>query len=254
MRSRTLVAGFATVTALALSACDPAAAPLPARSATVSPSPVPQASPGRAASPTTPPSAVVPVAPRGTATALLATLTVKGRAPTTGYSRSQFGPAWADVDRNGCDTRNDVLARDLANETFKAGTRNCVVLSGWFTEPYSGRTVTFRRGAATSSLVQIDHVVALGDAWQSGAQQWAAGRRLGFANDPLNLLAADGGLNGRKGASNAASWLPPNKAFRCAYVARQVAVKAKYDLWVTPAERSAIATVLSTCPGRAAPA
>ncbi|UER55826.1 HNH endonuclease [Kineosporiaceae bacterium SCSIO 59966] len=188
-----------------------------------------------------------------TALALLGTLEVKGRAPRTGYDRDLFGPRWADTDRNGCDTRNDTLRRDLTDVVLKPGTNGCVVLSGSFVEPYSGAHVDFVRGQGTSELVQIDHVVALSDAWQKGAQQWTPQRRLAFANDPLNLLAVDGALNQQKGDGDAATWLPPNKAFRCAYVARQVAVKVKYDAWVTAAERGAVARVLSACPDEPVP-
>jgi hypothetical protein len=184
----------------------------------------------------------------------VALLAVKGRAPKTGYTRDQFGPAWQDVDRNGCDTRNDVLRRDLTQVVLKPGTHDCVVTSGVLADPYSGRTITFVRGQDTSSAVQIDHVVALSDAWQKGAQQWDAGRRASLANDPLNLLAADGPLNAQKGDGDTATWLPPNKAFRCAYTARQVAVKYTYGLWVTAAERDAMVSVLSTCPAEPLPA
>ncbi len=166
----------------------------------------------------------------------------------TGYARGRFGPAWADVDRNGCDTRNDMLRRDLRPLTVQAGTYGCKVLSGVLADPYTGKRIGFSRGVSTSSRVQIDHVVALADAWQKGAQAWSAGRREAFANDPLELLAVDGVTNLRKGAGDAATWLPPNKSYRCAYVARQVSVKRKYRLWVTAAELQAMVRVLSTCP------
>jgi hypothetical protein len=184
---------------------------------------------------------------------LLATLAVKGRAPMTGYSREQFGQAWADVDHNGCDTRNDILKRDLKSATFKPGTRDCVVLTGTLNEPYTATVINFVRGSATSSAVQIDHVVALGDAWQKGAQQLSVSQRTALANDPLNLLAVDGPANMQKGDGDAATWLPRNKAFRCDYVARQISVKATYQLWVTQAEHDAMASVLGNCAGALAP-
>ncbi|MGN9838027.1 HNH endonuclease family protein [Nonomuraea sp. H19] len=177
----------------------------------------------------------------------LAKLAVKGRAPKTGFDRDEFGPAWADVDRNGCDTRNDILKRDLEDERFKAGTHDCIVLSGTLNDPYSGKTISFKRGQDTSMDVQIDHLIPLSDAWQKGARQWSATKRKEFANDPLNLLAVDGPLNGQKSDSDAATWLPPRKAYRCAYIARQIDVKAKYDVWVTAAEKAAMETVLSSC-------
>ena len=172
---------------------------------------------------------------------------MKGRAPKTGYSRDEFGPAWADVDRNGCDTRNDILARDLTNEAFKPGTNNCVVTAGTLADKYTGTTINFVRGQDTSSEVQIDHIVPLSDAWQKGAQQLSAEQRKELANDPLNLMAADGPTNSAKGDKDAATWLPPNKAFRCGYVARQTAVKARYSLWVTSAEHDAMAGILEGC-------
>ena len=181
------------------------------------------------------------------ALAQLETVPVKGRAPKTGYSRDEFGPAWADTDHNGCDTRNDILARDLVGETFKPGTQNCVVVTGTLADRYTGTTITFVRGNTTSSAVQIDHIIALSDAWQKGAQQLSADQRRQLANDPLNLMAADGPTNSAKGDKDAATWLPPNKSFRCEYVARQTAVKAKYQLWVTAAEHAAIAGILGTC-------
>jgi EAL domain-containing protein (putative c-di-GMP-specific phosphodiesterase class I) len=186
----------------------------------------------------------------GSVESLLAGLAVKGRAPKTGYSRDQFGAAWADVDRNGCDTRNDILNRDLTERSWRAGTGDCVVETGVLADPYTGHTIAFSKADATA--VQIDHVIALSDAWQTGAQFWSAATRLVFANDPLNLLAVDGRANEQKSDSDAASWLPANEGFRCAYVARQVSVKASYGLWVTAAEHDAIAAILAGCPNQPA--
>lgn len=181
------------------------------------------------------------------------TLEVKGRAPKNGYDREQFGQAWADTDRDGCDTRNGVLARDLTGETFKPGTNDCVVLTGVLNDPFTATTINFVRGADTSSAVQIDHIIPLSLAWTTGAQQLDPKTRELFANDGLNLLAVDGPSNSQKSDSDAASWLPKNKAFRCEYVALQTAVKAKYDLWVTQPEKDAIKRVLSTCPDQPVP-
>ena len=188
-----------------------------------------------------------------TASAVLETLAVKGRAPKTGYERSQCGPAWSDVDRNGCDTRNDILNRDLTSIIYKPGTHQCVVLSGTLIDPYSGEKIAFERGVATSSDVQIDHVVALSNAWQTGAFKLTYEKRLAFANDPTNLLAVKGRLNSQKGDGDAATWLPPRKDIRCAYVAQQIVVKAKYGLWVTPPEKATMVGLLSKCPGFKAP-
>ena len=173
-------------------------------------------------------------------------LPVKGRAPKTGFSRNQFGSQWTDTDRNGCDTRNDILKRDLSAVVFREKTRNCVVETGVLNDPYSGQTISFQRGEKTSALIQIDHVVALSNAWQTGIFQSSVKVRTNFANDPLNLMAVKGSLNSQKGDGDAATWLPPNKAFRCAYVSRQIQVKVKYGLWVTKSEKEAMLRVLQS--------
>jgi hypothetical protein len=184
------------------------------------------------------------------ADAVLATLPVKGRAPKTGYKREQFSDGWLTV--SGCDVREHILARDMSNVSFKSEA-DCTVLSGVLLDPYTGKEIHFVRGPSTSDDVQIDHVVALSDAWQKGAQQSSPELRLQFANDSLNLLAVDGPTNQKKGDGDAATWLPPNKDYRCRYVARQIAVKQKYNLWVTQAEYDAMQKVLASCPGQLLP-
>jgi len=184
------------------------------------------------------------------ASATLAHLPIKGRAPMTGYSRSQFGSGWAAV--GACDMREYILARDLTQITFRPDD-NCTVLNGLLDDPYTGEIIHFTRGPSTSQAVQIDHVVALGDAWQKGAQQLTPQTREQLYNDPLELLAVDGAANQQKGDGDAATWLPANRAYRCRYIARQIAVKAKYHLWVTQAEHDTMEHILSTCPTQALP-
>jgi hypothetical protein len=188
-----------------------------------------------------------------TASSVLSSLPVKGRAPKTGYTRAQFGQTWADVDRNGCDTRNDMLKRDLTNITYKVKTRDCVVLTGVLLDRYSGETINFVRGNVTSMEVQIDHVIALSNAWQTGAFKLTVLQRTALANDPMNLFAVKGRLNLQKSDGDAATWLPPLKSFRCAYVAQQIAVKAKYSLWVTAPEKEAMTRILAACPKQTLP-
>lgn len=181
----------------------------------------------------------------------LETLAVKGRAPKTGYKRSQFGNGWADI--GNCNMREQILGRDLSDTVYRSAT-DCTVMSGRLQyDPYTGTSIAFVRGPDTSDDIQIEHIVALSDAWQKGAQQLSADQRVQLANDPLNLLAVDGPTNNQKGDADAASWLPPNKDYRCKYIARQIAVKKKYDLWVTEAERNAMRTVLSACPTQELP-
>ncbi len=166
---------------------------------------------------------------------------------TPDYDRDEFGARWADVDRNGCDTRNDILGRDLEKVRYRPGTGSCVVQEGVLDDPYTGETIYFERGANTSDKVQIDHVVALADAWRSGAYEWTAAEREEFANDPLNLLAVDGPANQAKGSMAADGWLPDLPGYHCEFVARQISVKSKWRLAVTEPERQALAEVLVGC-------
>ncbi len=202
--------------------------------------------PATAAAPAAVSAAASAAAVQPYAATVVEALPVKGRAAMTGYSRSAFGQAWADTDHNGCDTRNDVLRRDLGGYVLKAGTHGCLVLSGTLHDPYTFATIRFVRGPQ-SARVQVDHVVALADAWAKGAQRWPVAKRVAFANDSLNLLAVDGPTNQRKGAGDAATWLPPAKTYRCQYVARQASVKRRYGLSVTAAERAAMLGVLRGC-------
>ena len=205
-------------------------------------------SPSPSPSPTASPEPSESVAEAGTALAALEALDIKGRAPKTGYDRDEFGAGWVDVDRNGCDTRNDMLQLRLVDLEM-SGT--CKVMAGDLLDPFTGEWIHFERGG--TSEVDIDHLVALSDAWQKGAQQWEFAQRVAFANDPLNLEPVDAGENRAKGDGDAATWLPPDTSYRCEYVARQIAVKAKYGVWVTQAEHDAMAKVLGTCPDEPLP-
>ncbi|MFK0005007.1 HNH endonuclease family protein [Paenarthrobacter sp. NPDC090522] len=230
------LAALATAAALTLSACTlaPGAANAPAApTGTNAP-----AQPGAAGT----------AGPTASAAALAAlpSIPAKGRAPKTGYERELFGPAWKDVDRNGCDTRNDTLRRDLSGIEVKPGTRDCVVLSGQLADPYTGETVHFVRGG-NGPGVDIDHLVPLADAWQKGAQSWDKDKRERFANDPANLAASSASANRSKGDSDLATWLPPNRAHWCDYTAGIVQVKATYGLWMTPAEHDRAAQILTEC-------
>ncbi len=177
-------------------------------------------------------------------------LPVRGWDRTSDFRRSEFGAAWSDdVDvefgHNGCNTRDDILRRDLKDLVVRPFT--CFAQSGTLIDPYSGSTIPFVRGPQTSNSIEIDHVVALADAWYKGARAWDAQRRLDFANDPRNLLAVSPKANFDKAFRDAAGWLPPNAGFRCAFVARQVEVKTAYGLWVSAKEKKAMSDLLSGC-------
>jgi hypothetical protein len=177
-------------------------------------------------------------------------LAVTGWDRQADFRRSVFGEAWSDdvnveFGHNGCNTRDDVLRRDLGDLVVRPGT--CFAQSGTLRDPYSGQTISFVRGPNTSGAVQIDHVVSLSDAWYKGARLWDDQRRRDFANDPRNLLAVDGKANFDKAFRDAASWLPPDAVYRCAFVARVVDVKTAYGLAVSGNEKRAIADVLAGC-------
>ena len=176
------------------------------------------------------------------ATEILEKLEVKGRAPKTGYARTEFYNNWPTVD--GCNLRQKIIKREFGDTAVLDG---CTVVAGEFDEPYTGEHRVFTEKSQISKI-QIDHVVALSDAWQKGAQYMEKDVRYNIATDPLNLLAVDGPANEQKSDGDAATWLPSNKKFRCQYVARQVSVKYKYGLWVTEAEKTAISNVLTNCP------
>lgn len=176
---------------------------------------------------------------------VLERLETKGRAPKTNYKREQFYQNWPTVE--GCSLRQRIIAREFG-ETKKLAEDGCKVISGKFREPYTGKELNFATSQEIAQDIQVDHVVALSDAWQKGAQNQTKKQRFQIATDPLNLLAVEAKANLEKLDSDAASWLPPNKAFRCQYVARQIAVKFKYQLWITMAEREAMRGVLEKCP------
>jgi Protein of unknown function (DUF1524) len=181
---------------------------------------------------------------------LLAQLPVKGWDRHTDFARYRFGESWSDdvnveFGHNGCNTRDDILRRDLTELMVRAGT--CFAQSGVLRDPYTGDSIAFVRGPDSSDAVQIDHLVSLSDAWYKGARDWDAQRRRDFANDPRNLLAVGAKPNFDKAFRDAAAWLPPNAGFRCEFVARQVEVKAAYQLWVSANEKRAMAAVLNAC-------
>ena len=177
------------------------------------------------------------------ASEILEKLEVKGRAPKTDYSREQFYSGWPNVD--GCSLRQRIIKREFGES---AVLEECNVMAGEYDEPYTGEHKKYSNRDEISNGIQIDHVVALSDAWQKGAQNLDSEKRYEIATDPLNLLAVDASANKKKSDGDAATWLPPNKRFRCQYVARQTSVKYKYKLWVTEAEKNAIFKVLENCP------
>jgi hypothetical protein len=186
------------------------------------------------------------------ASAALARLPVAEKTSLDGYERGcgadegcVFGPAWADVDRNGCDQRNDVLHRDLTDIEVREGTQGCVVVAGVLADPYTGEVVPFTK--ADAGLVPIDHVVPLAAAWVQGAASWSADQRRAFANDPNNLMATTRAENSAKGDSTADEWTPSDENYGCSYATVVITVKDRYALAVSPAEEQALESLLTTC-------
>lgn len=179
----------------------------------------------------------------------LGQLAVKERADRSGYSRDNFSSSWGNVD--GCDMRNRILQRDLVN--LELDEDNCTVLSGVLEQgAFSGQRIEFERGPETSGDIHIEHIVAVSDAWQKGAQELTYQERYDFFNDPLNLIAIDGPTNMEKGDKDVSDWMP-RPAYRCRYVARQIAIKLRYNLWLDHSEHRAMKQKLETCPMQVLP-
>lgn len=163
------------------------------------------------------------------------------------YDRvSDFGAPWTDVDQNGCDTRNDILGRDLTSVSRTIPENPCAVSSGVLNDPYTGTTIQFDRHDALT--VQIDHLIPLHAAWQLGAWRWSNVRRVAFANDPRELVAVSGVANQDKSDALADRWRPKNHGAWCVYAINSVAVHSDYTLGVTASEASALTQMLALCP------
>lgn len=230
---------------LAPGASAPTGVHTPSASSATQPAPAPTPAPAPAAPATI---ASGSVADPAGAIAALAMVPSNDGYSAPDYDRDLFGQRWADVDRNGCDTRNDVLARDLVTPTFKPGTRDCKVLSGTLTDPYSGASIAFVNGPDTSPHIQIDHVVALAWAWRQGAHEWTPEQREAFANDPRNLRASGEATNQAKSDSGPSEWLPPAPELQCRFVMEWVSVVVDYKLTINDFDRYSAHQVLQTCP------
>lgn len=198
---------------------------------------------------------------------VLDTLTVTDtQADVPGYDNNQSSGSFRfpeDVDDDAYGSKADmwdvIYMRDFDPATIRSddGDVSYGVLRN---DPYSGKDVTYEKGGASD--IDIEHVVARSEAWDSGASEWTQAQRDAFANDPLELLAVSSGGNRAHGEKDAAGWLPSvgvkstgvnNPAYDCYYVARQIAVKDKYDLSVDKDEKNAMSDVLATCPAQTIP-
>jgi Protein of unknown function (DUF1524) len=170
------------------------------------------------------------------------------------YRRAAYGDAWTDdndapLGHNGCDTRDDILNRDLVDKTY-VSIKRCpdAVATGTLHDPYTNATIAFQRGAKVGEAVQIDHIVPLAYAWDMGAFAWPEPERVRFANDPANLLAVEGQANQDKGDSPPALWMPPNTAFACQYAMQFIAVLRGYQLPVDQPSSDVLRRAAATCP------
>lgn len=188
----------------------------------------------------------------GQAEAFVASLPVTSAAPSAKYQREpQFGRAWIDVDGNGCDTRNDILKRDMVSfETFRG---DCEVQTGILNDVYSGSTIdfvhtnAFGKNTGDSMTVQIDHVIPLNWAWQNGAEAWSQDTRILFANDPINLKAVEGKQNSSKSDKGPSAWMPAAGSYHCTYAVDFTSVLQKYELTIPAADQQALLGTLAGC-------
>lgn len=181
-------------------------------------------------------------------------LVLPNRIRSGDYRRDAFGDAWDDDNdapggRNGCDTRNDILERDLVEKTY-TDIKRCpqAVATGTLRDPYTNAVIAFTRGNQVGASVQIDHLVPLAFAWDMGARDWTEATRLRFANDPANLLAVDGPTNQDKGDSEPAAWMPPNAAFHCQYAVQFAEVLRGYALSIDEASAAVLREGAASCP------
>ncbi|UQX11864.1 HNH endonuclease family protein [Candidatus Mycobacterium methanotrophicum] len=195
----------------------------------------------------------VPTVPPGV-DALSGTTLVPSRIHRYDYRRAAYGDAWTDDNdapggRNGCDTRDDILGRDLVDKTY-VFIKRCpdAVETGTLHDPYTNATINFHRGAGIGASVQIDHIVPLALAWDMGAYDWPESERVRFANDPANLLAVSGKANEDKSDSQPALWMPPNNAFWCQYAMQYIAVSRGYALAIDQASADVLRHATATCP------
>lgn len=161
------------------------------------------------------------------------------------YHRESFGRGWADLDGDGCLTRNEVLQRDLTGTSLHGN--GCVVASGTLLDPYTGETVRFTHGSESSQAVQIDHIVPLAYAWRQGAWRWSAEQRVRFSNDQRNLVAVDGQQNDDKGSDGPGRWMPPNAGVHCGYAVTFVMILNEYGLDAFPADERELSATLARC-------
>lgn len=180
--------------------------------------------------------------PSAASPAALADLSVAKPEDDNTYERDAFGDGWADLDSDGCETRDEILARDLTNVVTDDG---CDVKSGTLHDPYTGQTIHFTDDEWWT--VHVDHIYPLAHAWRMGADDWTAEKRLRFANDPINLLAVDGPTNSSKGDSGPGEWVPLTRDYACTYGRKYVRVATTYNLPVTDADRDSLAALLATC-------
>jgi hypothetical protein len=242
-------AGAAALTGVALAAAGTALAPLPLSSqpARVERGSVQRPDSTPTATSRVDPDALIATAAPGTALAALGRLPVRAERSLVGYQPSAYRSA---TSSDGCTVEQLVLRRDLQGMVLRRGSA-CEVRSGVLTDPYTGRTINYRSGKPARTVrldtVRLDFVVTPRDAWRTGAASWSDAQRARFAADPLNRIATGGRTGSHQGSSDAASWLPSLSSWRCPHVTRQITVKTRFRLSVTPAERTAMAEVLSSC-------
>lgn len=169
-------------------------------------------------------------------------------APPAPYDRAEFGQRWADVDRSGCDQRNESLSSAMTEISYRAGTHDCVVETGTFHDAYDGTSWSFAK-SEDGGGVQIDHVVPLAHAWEMGAGDWTEDEREVFANELINLQPTAGTYNGSKGSRGPLEWMPVDETYHCTYLRRWTQIKVTWELAVTDDERTFLSDSLMVCGG-----
>lgn len=156
------------------------------------------------------------------------------------YNRDEW-KHWSDFDLDCMNTRHEIL-KAQADGPIRFSPDGCYVSMSTWHDPFSGKTFT------RASDLDVDHIVPLKWAHDNGGYAWNRERKEEFANDPINLLAVDDGLNSQKRAQPPTAWMPPNHYFRCEYLDLWLKVLKKYDdLRMHPAEKRIFSRQLRAC-------
>ncbi len=159
------------------------------------------------------------------------------------YSRDSLPTDWKDLDGNGCNTREDILKKYTSEYTGRFD--GCKIKSGKFYDYYNGKFLRYDKSVDTGGGIQIDHIVAIGNAWISGGYKWGKDEWISYINDEEVLIPTSSKTNREKSDKDITEWKPANNSYLCTYAEKQVEIKDKYKLTVTEKEKAELKSILN---------